>query len=105
MTKLVEIRNKLSNKILDLRSVERMISSERFERVYENLEDEDKDKLIPLLLSGNRIEVDGYLRKEIKKIKDFDEMSLKELREEAKRQAVINVCKYRRDELIRILIQ
>lgn len=97
---LPEIQKELADKVLLYRSLERVAYSDRFERVFSSIEDKDKKILTEHLLEGNKNLVDQLLSSHLKRIKPYEEKSVKELRETARRLGIQNYSLYNKELLI-----
>lgn len=78
------LRENLHFKILNLRSIERILHTESFETIYSQASDIEKKSVSDVIDKCDKLLLDQWIKKEIKNASMLEELSMKDLREMAK---------------------
>lgn len=92
------LRRTVKRRVLDLRSIDHAISSDRFEIFWSSLDSETKEKFIAAIKDGDKYEFIRLLRS-LREIEEMDTSSLKE------RARVLGVKNYSRLTKFELLIR
>jgi ssDNA-specific exonuclease RecJ len=92
------LESELDELILSLRSVQYLVKSDEFRRIYSNAKNDEKVYIKSLAMRGNRKEIFKWLNK--KKPKELEEMPTSELRKIAVSLGIRYSYRYIKYELI-----
>lgn len=86
MLTLKEIRVKQHHKVLDMRSIERMINNIGFEIIFSIAESKEKDEILLHIQNGDKGLIEEWISKQNQK--QISQMSLRELRQYARKVGI-----------------
>jgi ribosomal protein L17 len=93
VTKIQEYHNKVTNKILLLRSITRILASEKFSEAYDKAEDDSRKEIEKLITNSEKDAILAWIRNQL------NQKTIFELRKEARRRGIKNYNKIPKEVL------
>lgn len=101
MSGIHKIREELHNKVLRLRSIESVVSSDKFERLWEVSNDAEKEKVSKLIEKADRLKVSDWVKTHPSI--SYGEMGVISLKRVAQRMRIPHYSRLTQTELIQAI--
>lgn len=85
---MLDLQQLMHTKLLALRSLDRILSSEAFKMIYESATEEQRDAVKLLIQDGDKLAIEQWMAAQ--EIKPYENMTVVELRQHARKLGVLN---------------